>query len=486
MSSAGAGMSTSTEPADPSAGGPVPLAVPPVPSNPPAPRGVPASASLPLPVIPGVTTRDATSVLSLFVLLLLCLPARFVFGPLGAAGAPAVLVGQVALVWWITHRVARAVGRRALRQPVRVALLLFLAAVMISYVAAMMRPIDAEEVRAADRGLLMVMSWLGVCLLTMDGVTSRQRLDTLARRVAVAAGAVGLLAICQYVTRQSLVDRISIPGLTANSDAAVLALRDGVLRPAGTAVHPIELGVVLTMALPLAVYYAMRGLDRPLWRRSLPLFLIACATPLSVSRSAVLCSAASALILIPALPRRMRSRAYLLLLGFGALVYVAVPGMITTMLNLFLGAANDSSALSRTNSYSIAFDFIGRAPVVGRGFGTFLPKYRILDNQYLGTLIEMGVIGLVATLALFVTGIVVARGVRRLTDDGDAAFLGQALAASMAAGALSFAFFDAFAFPMVPGLMFLFLGAAAALRRLVLETPRPPSGPADPGGHRSG
>ena len=49
-------------------------------------------------------------------------------------------------------------------------------------------------------------------------------------------------------------------------------------------------------------------------------------------------------------------------------------------------------------SYAIAGEFIGRAPIFGRGFSTFLPSYRILDNQYLGLLIETGIVGLVAFL----------------------------------------------------------------------------------------
>ena len=78
------------------------------------------------------------------------------------------------------------------------------------------------------------------------------------------------------------------------------------------------------------------------------------------------------------------------------------------MLKLFTGISQDDSARSRTDSYALAFDFIQQRPFFGRGFSTFLPTYRIIDNQYLGLLIETGVVGLLAFISLLVTALVVA------------------------------------------------------------------------------
>ena len=44
-----------------------------------------------------------------------------------------------------------------------------------------------------------------------------------------------------------------LPGLSLNFDNAGIALREGMNRAAGTSVHPIELGVVAGMLLPLAI-----------------------------------------------------------------------------------------------------------------------------------------------------------------------------------------------------------------------------------------
>jgi O-antigen ligase len=177
------------------------------------------------------------------------------------------------------------------------------------------------------------------------------------------------------------------------------------------------------------------------------------------------------LVLLPIMSSRVR----LMVCGMGVallgVVFVTVPGMLGTIVGLFTGISDDSSAASRTDSYSFAGEFIVNSPYLGRGFFTFLPEYRILDNQYLGTLIELGVVGLFALLCLFTTGLRTAWVARQRSQDPNSRQLNQALMASLAAGAVSFAFFDAFAFPMVAALMFLLLGMVGASHRLAGQVP---------------
>jgi hypothetical protein len=61
--------------------------------------------------------------------------------------------------------------------------------------------------------------------------------------------------------------------------------------------------------------------------------------------------------------------------------------------------------------------------------------------------------------------------------------MAQALAAAVAATAISFALFDAFSFTMAASLLFLVLGCSSALGRLAREGPdvRPLSASAAPG-----
>jgi polysaccharide biosynthesis protein PslJ len=112
----------------------------------------------------------------------------------------------------------------------------------------------------------------------------------------------------------------------------------------------------------------------------------------------------------------------------------------------------------------------GDKPWFGWGLGTFDPRiYFYLDNQYLGTLIETGIVGLVTMAALFLIGLFTARSVYRmsklagLTRLGE---LGRALAASMFVVITSFITFDALAFRMVAGMLFVLLGLIGAAWRI--------------------
>jgi O-antigen ligase len=158
------------------------------------------------------------------------------------------------------------------------------------------------------------------------------------------------------------------------------------------------------------------------------------------------------------------------LLAVSIVVYITVPGVLGTLTRLFTGVSNDPSIASRTDSYELAGQFISRSPILGRGFGTFLPKYWILDNGYLGLLIEGGILGIGGLLALILTGAVAAHKARQMSSNDLDRSLAAALLASVAAGACSLAFFDTFAYPQSAGCFFLLLGMAGGMRRLTLGT----------------
>jgi O-antigen ligase len=141
------------------------------------------------------------------------------------------------------------------------------------------------------------------------------------------------------------------------------------------------------------------------------------------------------------------------------------PNFFSSVLGLFTGAGDDPSIESRTGSISLAAEFIQRSPWFGRGLGTFLPKYRIFDNEYILLLVSIGIIGTLAFLALAGTTVITLLHLRtRLTDDSSRD-LALALTAAVTAGFSCLFMFDAFAFPMTMGALFLVLGFAGALQR---------------------
>lgn len=418
---------------------------------------------------PGAAFRvDAAAFLSVCVFALMLIPSNLTISMIGALGTPALLLGLVALVWWTAAQMNRATSSLTPPQPIRRAMLWFTIGVLTSYIAATSRPIDDLELNAADRGLLLLASWLGLVLLASDGLVGRVNLEAVLRRLVLAGGIAAFTGILQFVTGAAIVDVIRIPGLTPNTALTSIYDRNGFTRAAGTSSHPIEFGVVLGMVLPLALHFALNDKTRGALARWLPVGLIAVAVPITISRSALVGVVVALLVVIPTWPAVRRRISYLVIFGVVLGIYVAIPGMLGTLTRLFTDISNDGSARSRTDSYSLALEFIERAPLFGRGLSTFLPQYRILDNQYLGLLIEIGFVGTIALLALFLVAIVSAMVSRRTSSDQTTRSLAQALAAMVAAGAVSFATFDAFGFPQASSLVFLGIGCIGALANTVL------------------
>jgi O-antigen ligase len=225
------------------------------------------------------------------------------------------------------------------------------------------------------------------------------------------------------------------------------------------------------MVFPIALSLALTDTARSNLRRWAPVALMAPAIMLSISRSAFLGVAVGILALFPSLPRKARVRLGAAALGLVVVMYIAVPGMLGTVRNLFESISADSSTTSRTDSYGLVGIFVERSPWFGRGFGTFLPEYRILDNQYLGILIELGLVGLAAFGAVMVTAIVVSVRGRRASTELLPRQLGAALAAAMLSGTVMTGFFDSFSFPMAAGTLFLIAGLAGAYWRLARTHP---------------
>ncbi|WP_372593083.1 O-antigen ligase family protein [Actinotalea sp.] len=403
--------------------------------------------------------------LTVYIVLLFAIPSRLVFAPLGSAGAPSMLFGLGSALAWFLAQLWRRSGTPSPRRPIRLALVLFLVSVGISYVAAMVRPIDQDEVSPADVAVIVAISWTGVLLMAHDGLARLSDVEALVRRFAFLGGLMALLGLVQYATRRVLIDAIAIPGLTAVHGVDSF-FRNGQVRISGTATHPIEFGALLAILLPLALHGALHPAGRGMVRRWFPAATISLALALSMSRSAYLSLAVALLVLLVGWPPRIRWRIGAAVVGGGALLSLSVPNLFRSVRSMFITAKDDPSILSRTDSYAVALQFVQDAPWIGRGLGTFLPKYRIFDNTYLGLLVSGGVLGTVAFVAIPLVAIVLLLRRRHRWSDDQSSDLALSLAAGIAAGAVALAFFDGFAFPMTMGTFFLTLGIAGALVRL--------------------
>ncbi|MCK6068068.1 MULTISPECIES: O-antigen ligase family protein [Microbacterium] len=416
----------------------------------------------------GVT---ATTMITVYLVLLFAVPSNVTLGPLGSVGRPALLWGILLLVWWVLSRLQqRTVDARPVWQPIRFAYAALVVVALVAFAAAMLRGQPADQVSPAITALLRLMSWGGVLLVAMDGVRTYYEATRLVRWLVVVAALASVLGLAQSFTGSSLLEWVhSFPGVSV--DLGGVDSRGDFTRASGTATHPLEFTASIVGVLPLAIATAIAGGYRAATRRQAllwwtPAALIALVSMLAVSRSALIGLVVAVVASVPGLPKAYRWVIGVAGLCGSLIVIAAVPGLFGTVLSLFTNAAGDPSALSRTNALARVPEFIGASPLIGQGFGTFLPRYYIFDNQWVLIAIELGILGLVCFTALIVAAMWSAIRASRRSPYGETRTLARSIAASVATLAALFLFFDGLSFPISAGLFFLVMGLTAAIRTI--------------------
>ena len=437
----------------------------------------------------------AVVVITAYAALLLCVPSRLIFAPLGAAGTPANLLGLGALLWWTCATVG---GLNPVRgpTPLRVVTGLLIVAVAASYASGMahgwyappdihqitdpdasavlypVSEVNSKMVLAADRGLLSFSSWIGVTLLSAEGLRSWSDAELLVRWITWFGAGVALLGVIQFFSGIDVASFLKVPGLVANSDFGYIETRSIFRRVLSTTIHPIEFGVVMAAILPLALHRVI--FDGRSFSTLVPTLLIGVSLPMSVSRSGILAGIVALAILFVGWPSAWR-RIFLIVLPFAAiLLRLIIPGLVGTILSLFTNFLSDPSITGRTSDYDVVFRVFSDNPILGRGLFTFVPRYyRILDNQFLMILIELGIIGMLAVVSFFAVAFLCARGSRRAQVSVRQRQLGFATSAGLGGMVVSYATFDAWGFPMAAGLTFLLAGLAGTCWRLSRQNANP-------------
>ena len=342
---------------------------------------------------------DAVTALSIFVFALMIIPSDLIVGAFGAAGRPATLIAGALLGWYLLARQHPDLTLDTGRQPVRTAAIVFACSALASYVSANMTALTASQQNAADRGLILLGGWLGVLLVAADGIRSEARLATLCRRIVLGATVMAALGIAEFATGTDLTKYVAIPGLTTHLQVTDLMTRFGLTRANSTAAQPLELSAVLAMSLPLAIHQARYATDRLRRRRWMQAAIIAAAIPMAVSRSALIALAVMAVLLVPTWPARQRRWVYAGLGGLRGRPLLITPSFLAIFGKVFGELGTDTSTTSRTDALSLAGPLIGAHPWFGVGLATFNPQQAFyVDDQFVTSLIETGVIGLLAVL----------------------------------------------------------------------------------------
>lgn len=248
--------------------------------------------------------------------------------------------------------------------------------------------------------------------------------------------------------------------------------------------HPIALGAMLTMLAPFALYLAVTQ-RRAIWWMALTFLAIGAVS--TVSRTAVVM-----LVVIVAMLALVRwqdvRRFWFIILPMIAVVHVMLPGTMGTLREAFMPSggliaeqqtyADSLSTGGRVADIAPSLAEFERRPFLGDGLGTRITtgdnvNARLLDNQWLGLLLDTGLAGVLAFV--LVIGTFVRRQFRLArSDPSTGAYLPLACASSVLAYAFGMFTYDAFSFTQTTFVFFVIMALGVTYERLsFLESEKP-------------
>lgn len=411
---------------------------------------------------------DSSTVVMLMVAVLLLLPAQLVVPAMSSFGKPAILVSLLLAVWWLAARLHPRLTMTG-PQPVRWAVLTFVVAALASYAAGYSRGLPSLEASGADAALLASTAMVGVILMGADGIANRERLDAVTRLIVWCGAAMAAIGYTQSFLGVDPTNYMVLPGMTLHGELTGFRARgDGFFQVASTTAHYIEFSAVMAIILPFAIHWARFGATR--LRRQLAALAaigIAAIVPLILSRTGILALGVGMVIMLWVWPWRLRYQMLLAGAGLGAGFLVLQPGLLGTIRSIFLAFSDDPSIQGRLDDYPVVAEYFADRPWFGRGIGTFLPEfYILLDNQWLGTLITHGMVGVAALAGLHLTAAILAViAYRRASTEADR-HLCIALLSTQAIAVVCAFTFDTHAFDTFTLLVALLTGLAGAMWRL--------------------
>ena len=338
------------------------------------------------------------------------------------------------------------------------------------------------------KSLTFLASFALVFFMVSSLLTTRQKVDTLLKTLVVGAALVAVAALVERQTAYNVFDRLStvFPFLEFQGTAFV-GERSGRLRVVASAQHPIALGAFFATAVPIAAYL-IRAHSRKWWIAAVAIGLGALG---SSSRTAIVMLIAALIVFLLLKPVETK-RLWVLVLPALIVAKVAVPGSLVTLKESFFpegGLIAEQSQLpenadpylagGRVRLLGPSLKEASEQPLLGLGYGTRVTGFRtefrnapILDNQWLGLLLEVGALGFAAWAWLVV------RATRRLyraanEDDERDSWLYAGLCASILSFAIGMFTYDAIGFVQAIFVFWLLAAVAAAALR-IRESSRKP------------
>ena len=377
--------------------------------------------------------------------------------------------------------------------------LFLLAAVVLTSQIINAAEIDTSGEGQALKSLSLLLSLIIVYLLFASVLDTFREVELVTVALVLGAVVVAIAAIYEGQRNYNVFDHLAewIPILDRN-EREVSALRGGRLRVHASAQHPIAFGAALMMMLPFVVYFAAKAATRG--RRALwiaGMLVIAAGAAATISRTTVVMGVVMTICAV-SVRRQAVIKLLPLVLVLPLFVHSAAPGAIGGLLKSFgsqegtslIGSLNSragESGSGRLADVDPAFDLWSQSPLVGIGLdnpniattgvetsatGPAQPAVvpLIFDNQYLLTLVTLGLLGSIAVI-WFVWGTArrLLRSAKRTV--GHRADFVAACGIACAGYGAGMIFYDSLAFIQVTLLLFIF--AALGLKTLALGPEQP-------------
>ncbi|MGV9712247.1 O-antigen ligase family protein [Gordonia sp. NPDC003424] len=380
-------------------------------------------------------------------------------GPLKGQGSPARLLGFLAFVVVALGFIHKRHNYTRLN-PGTVILLIVLMLQLLTFFTGAFAPggeyVEDNKLRVA----FVTVAYAGMGLYITTRVRFRRQQQLLIGALLIGLAWAMVVGILQSVGGIDLRSTFVPPGFIDILPVEGLSERGDSVRVVGTSEHAIEFAVLAAITVPLALHMTRYASTRARRRASAVAAVLAClAIPLSVSRTGALVLFAVLAVYSLALSLRFLATAAVAGLGLLLAYKIVYPGPLNSLLASILGASTDSSITTRTDDYAAVSEMFHQHPWLGIGLGgNPPPEFRWLDNQWLQAIVQGGVVGIVALIALLSAGVAglfvgVSQAENRRARDQT-----YALGAAFVGVSVSTFTFDLFSFQQAAMMLFVLFG----------------------------
>jgi hypothetical protein len=268
------------------------------------------------------------------------------------------------------------------------------------------------------------------------------------------------------------------PIASVGASPTVIHPKFGAKTVVGPTQHGLALASMLTIGLPFAVLALMQARERAQRLRYLLMVGLIMAADLTTYRKTATYAPLAAFIVLAVYKRQLLRWAPVAIIVLIPVIHFISPGALGGVTKIIPSSSNGDYTDGRAGDYAAVAPDILNNVIIGRGYGTMdtlnWRSYRVLDNQYLGTLFVVGVVGLLSYLAIVFMALMTAH--RVIKRGGVRAPPALAAAAGCAAFGMVSATYDAAGFPQA---VYSFLFAAGLIAVAGSKRTHGASAPAD-------